>query len=167
MTVPSTYGELVPTGGGDSIPLFKRKLLIGRRSNCDIMLNFPNVSSNHCELELINGYWHIADLGSANGIKVNNERCDTRWLMPGDTITIAKHHYEVSYTARGTAPVNEDEDPFAKSLMEKAGLTRSEQRPTPRKPAVTPTAPKAPTRQSPTSKPNDEEDEALKWLEES
>lgn len=163
MTVPSTYGELVPTGGGDSIPLFKRKLVIGRRSNCDIMLSFPNVSSTHCELELINGYWHIADLGSANGIKVNYERCDTKWLMPGDIITIAKHHYEVSYTARGTAPVNEAEDPFAKSLMEKAGLTRSEQRPSPRKPAPPEAPPKPPLK----DQPDEDEDEALKWLGES
>ena len=167
MTVPSTYGELVPTGGGDSIPLFKRKLLIGRRSNCDIMLSFPNVSSNHCELELINGYWHIADLGSANGIKVNYERCDTKWLMPGDVVTIAKHHYEVCYTARGTAPVNEEADPFAKSLMEKAGLTRSE-RPSPRKSAP-PAVPPAPAKPAAKSDPDDpdDDDEALKWLEES
>lgn len=164
MTVPSTYGELVPTGGGDSIPLFKRKLLIGRRSNCDIMLSFPNVSSNHCELELLNGYWHIADLGSANGIKVNHERCDTKWLMPGDTITIAKHHYEICYTARGTPPVNEDADPFAKSLMEKAGLTRSELRPSSRKPTP-PAVPQAPAK--PSNEPESEDDEALKWLGES
>ncbi len=57
-------GQLVPCGGGDSIPLLKSELLVGRRSRCDIVLQFPNVSSHHCTLELQNGYWFIRDLGS-------------------------------------------------------------------------------------------------------
>ncbi|MBL8849970.1 MAG: FHA domain-containing protein, partial [Planctomycetaceae bacterium] len=51
-------GELVPCGGGDPIPLLKQKLLVGRRSNCDIQLEFHNVSGQHCQLELLNGYWY-------------------------------------------------------------------------------------------------------------
>ena len=68
-------GELVPCGGGDSIPLLKAKLLVGRRSQCDIVLEFPNVSSQHCEFRFDQGYWQIRDLGSRNGIKVNGTRC--------------------------------------------------------------------------------------------
>ncbi|MGH7128232.1 MAG: FHA domain-containing protein, partial [Planctomycetaceae bacterium] len=68
------YGELIPCGGGDAIPLLKTELLIGRRSRCDVTLVFPNVSSHHCRLDLINGYWHVRDLNSRNGIKVNGER---------------------------------------------------------------------------------------------
>ena len=163
MTAPSTYGELVPCGGGDSIPLFKRKLLIGRRSNCDVILSFPNVSSQHCELELINGYWHIKDLNSSNGIKVNDIRCEAKWLHPGDIVTIAKHRYEIIFTALGDAPVEEDEDPFARSLMEKAGIERRP-RPTPTQKPTTPApAPKRPTKPPVT---NPDEDEALRWLAE-
>ncbi|MCA9061067.1 MAG: FHA domain-containing protein, partial [Planctomycetaceae bacterium] len=83
-------GELNPIGGGDPIPLLSPRLLVGRRSSCDICLPFPNVSSHHCELELKEGYWHIRDLGSSNGIKVNGERCTTRCLYPGDEVQIAK-----------------------------------------------------------------------------
>ena len=64
-------GQLIPCGGGDAIPLTGPKLLVGRRSSCDIKLDFQNVSSHHCEFELKEGYWHIRDLGSSNGIKVN------------------------------------------------------------------------------------------------
>jgi pSer/pThr/pTyr-binding forkhead associated (FHA) protein len=117
------YGELTPSGGGDPIPLLKRKLLIGRRPSCDITLRFPNVSSHHCELELINGYWFVRDLGSANGIKVNDSRCDQKWVFPGDTLTVAKHRFEMSYHGLGDRPEDEEENPFARSLMEKAGLT--------------------------------------------
>ena len=117
-------GELNPCGGGDAIPLVQSKILVGRRNSCDISLRFPNVSSHHCELELINGYWFVRDMGSRNGIKVNGERCDSKWLMPGDVLSVAKHQYEVDYAPRGDAPPPEDADPFAKSLLEKAGLTR-------------------------------------------
>ena len=117
-------GELNPCGGGDPIPLLKRKLLVGRRSSCDISLCFPNVSSHHCELELVNGYWLVRDLGSRNGIHVNGMPCESKWLMPGDVLSVAEHRYEVAYAPQGEAPPPEDEDPFALSLLEKAGLTR-------------------------------------------
>lgn len=126
------HGELVPTGGGDSIPLLKAKLLVGRRSSCDISLRFPNVSSHHCELELVNGYWHVRDLNSRNGIKVNGIRCDAKWLMPGDVVSVAKHQFQVNYTPHGDAPAPEEEDPFAIGLLEKAGLSRRDADRTPK-----------------------------------
>lgn len=115
-------GELIPCGGGDPIPLLKTKLLIGRRSRCDITLRFPNVSSHHCELSLSDGYWSVRDLGSRNGVKVNGVRCQSKWLMPGDVVSVAKHRYELLYTPTGDGPPPEEEDPLAISLLEKAGL---------------------------------------------
>jgi adenylate cyclase len=117
-------GELVPTGGGDPIPLLKSKLLIGRRDECDITLRFPNVSSNHCEFELVDGYWMVRDLNSSNGIKVNGVRCPQNWLLPGDEISIAKHKFEIKYAAVGPAPQPMNEFDPSVSLMEKAGLSR-------------------------------------------
>ncbi|WP_437202321.1 FHA domain-containing protein [Planctomicrobium sp. SH664] len=126
-------GELIPTGGGDAIPLHRPKLVIGRRESCDIVFQFPNISSQHCELELVNGYWQVRDLGSRNGIKVNGERVDTKFLHPGDELSIAKNHFEIRYQPLGNAPPPEDDDPFAMSLMEKAGLEQK-RRPEPRMP---------------------------------
>ena len=68
------YGELIPVGGGDTIPLLKKSLLVGRRESCDIVLRFPNVSAHHCQLTLMGGYWYVRDLQSRNGVKVNNNR---------------------------------------------------------------------------------------------
>jgi len=42
------YGELIPQGGGDPIPLLKPLLTVGRRESADIVLRFPNVSGTHC-----------------------------------------------------------------------------------------------------------------------
>ena len=122
-------GELNPCGGGDAIPLLSEVLLIGRRSKCDITLQFPNISSHHCQLEFINGYWRVRDMNSRNGIKVNGDRCDMKWLLPGDRLSIAKHDYEINYTPQSDEPPPEEENPFEMSLMEKAGLVKREKRP--------------------------------------
>lgn len=116
------FGVLNPVGGGDPIPLKKQKLLVGRRPTCDICLPFPNISSQHCELEMRNGYWHVQDLGSSNGLKVNGMRTESKFLLPGDQLTVAKHCFELQYEALSDAPPPEEENPFSLSLMEKAGL---------------------------------------------
>src|SRR5437763_1182247 len=90
-------GELIPQGGGDPIPLSREVLVVGRRESCDIRLDFANVSGRHCELSFRDGYWFIRDLGSTNGIKVNNQRVTQRPLRPGDEIAIAKRRYTIRY----------------------------------------------------------------------
>lgn len=120
-------GELVPAGGGDSIPLIREVLTIGRRESCDIPLRLPNVSGKHCELIFHEGFWWIRDLNSTNGIKVNGMRVPKKLLQPGDTITIARRHFTIDYNPptnkRAMEEMMED-DPMAQSLLEKAGLVR-------------------------------------------
>ena len=122
------YGELLPLGGGDPIPLLKPALLIGRRESADIVLRFPNVSGHHCELSLDGGYWTIKDLRSSNGIKVNGSRVTEQKLRPGDKLSIAKHDFEIVFDPirlGGTAPVvekSQQESLFSRSLLDAAGL---------------------------------------------
>lgn len=124
------YGELIPVGGGDPIPLLKKNLLVGRRESCDIVLRFSNVSAHHCQLFCNGGYWYVKDLKSRNGVKVNGNRvADTDKLLdPGDEIAIAKHRYEVRYSphdlgAVGPPPVDDQlVDVMKQSLLERAGL---------------------------------------------
>jgi adenylate cyclase len=124
------HGELVPVGGGDTIPLIRDKLTIGRRESCDIRLPFPNVSGLHAELSFRSGYWHIRDKGSTNGIKVNGVRVQEKYLHPGDEITIAKKRYTISYELqagrKALEEMEDDEDVLSVPLLEKAGLVRPE-----------------------------------------
>ncbi|MCS6864305.1 MAG: FHA domain-containing protein [Gemmataceae bacterium] len=126
-------GELVPVGGGDAIPLVSEVMTIGRRESCDICLKFQNISGTHCELSLRNGVWHIRDLNSTNGIKVNGERTLRRPLRPGDEIDIAKHkyiiHYQISPGTKLDEVFEEEENPFGQSLLEKAGLEKPKRPP--------------------------------------
>src|SRR6188472_67303 len=155
-------GQLVPRGGGDPIPLPKANLVIGRRDGCDIVLEYPNISSHHCQLELQNGYWHVRDLRSRNGIKVNGERVDAKFLLPGDVLAIAKHHFSIEYQPQADAPPPVDESPFAMSLLEKAGL--EERREQKRRMHLPPAAKRQPG-SAPAARPfSPDEDAAAAWL---
>ena len=124
------YGELLPMGGGDPIPLLKKALRIGRRESCDIVLRFANVSAHHCQLTLTGGYWYVKDLESKNGVKVNGVRVDEKRVDPGDVLSVAKHKYQLRYSpadlgAVGPPPSEEKiEDIMSKPLLERAGLER-------------------------------------------
>jgi len=127
------YGELVPVGGGDPIPLMKKRLRVGRREGCDIVLNFGNVSGHHCLLEIEEGFWFVRDLRSRNGVKIDGKKIMPglrRRLDPGTKLSIAKHQFTVEYDpsklgAYGTPPQDEIlDDFFQKSLLDRAGLKR-------------------------------------------
>jgi adenylate cyclase len=143
------FGELVPFGGGDPIPLMKSELLVGRRESCDIVLRFSNVSAHHCELMVEQGYWFVKDLNSRNGTKVNGLRVTAKKRIdPGDRLSVAKHHYELRYSpaelgAEGPPP---DEtalgEILGQSLMKSAGLDRRKQQEQDRR-VGRPTAPPA------------------------
>lgn len=127
------YGELIPVGGGDQIPLMKKVLLIGRRESCDIVLRFANVSAHHCTLSLDGGYWYVEDMNSRNGTKVNGSRIQgKKRLDPNDSLAVAKHQYTITYSptdlgAIGPPPPDEAVDRaaiFGMSLLERAGIIR-------------------------------------------
>ena len=91
------FGELQPIGGGDSIPLLKKTLVVGRRESADVVLRFPTISGSHCELVVEEGIWVVRDLNSSNGTKVNGVRVNEQHVKPGDTLSFAKYTFEVFY----------------------------------------------------------------------
>ena len=102
---------------------------IGRRGSCDICLNFPNISSYHCELAFSNGLWQLTDLNSANGTKVNGERIKKKTLRPGDRLGIGKRRYTIEYNLPDNIDLDSldevEEDVMSKPLLERAGLVRT------------------------------------------
>lgn len=127
----ANFGFLIPSGGGEDLPLKKEEVLIGRRDSCDIVLRFPNVSGQHCKLLLEQGYWIVEDLNSQNGTKVNGVRVTRKRLDPGMMLTVAKNEYQIQYDpvangAVGPPPGDDDQVNFSlkASLMELAGLDR-------------------------------------------
>jgi FhaA, N-terminal domain/FHA domain len=62
---------------------------LGRSKDADCVLRDPNVSRHHAELRRSpGGEWTIADLGSTNGVKVNDRRVGSARLNAGDRVTL-------------------------------------------------------------------------------
>lgn len=126
----ANFGQMVPVGGGDPVPLLKKELVIGRAESCDVVLRFANVSSRHCLLTLKNGYWVVTDLDSRNGTKVNGARVLRKRVDPGELLSIAKHEYTVEYSptdngAVGPPPEEDQVDTIMNaSLMQRANMQK-------------------------------------------
>lgn len=54
--------------------LEKDQFTLGRSSKCDIVLNEEGFSRQHCLIEVIDGDVFVTDLGSANGVLINEEK---------------------------------------------------------------------------------------------
>lgn len=63
-------------------------MMIGRRSDCDIVLTDDSVSRHHARLELHRGSYTIYDLDSTNGVQVNGVKITSRVLEPEDIVSI-------------------------------------------------------------------------------
>jgi hypothetical protein len=63
--------------------------VLGRSRECDCVLDDRNVSRRHAELrQNRNGDWSISDLGSTNGVKINDRRVESARLSPGDEVVL-------------------------------------------------------------------------------
>ncbi|MCL2304137.1 MAG: FHA domain-containing protein [Planctomycetaceae bacterium] len=128
------FGTLVPTGGGDDIPLKKKELIVGRNEECDIVLRFSNVSNKHCKFVLSNGYWYVVDMNSSNGVKVNGIRVTDRRIDPGMKVVIANHAFHLDYNPTDNGAVGApppdllDADVFSRSLLDRIGLNKTPER---------------------------------------
>ena len=61
---------------------------VGRHSDADLRLAFPDISRRHCQFVFENGLWRVYDMHSLNGIYVNNQRVNESTLFSGDHVRI-------------------------------------------------------------------------------
>ena len=68
--------------------LAEQATVIGRSSECDIVVDDPNVSRRHAEVRRVGRGFSLVDLGSTNGTEVNGQRVTETSLMNGDVIGV-------------------------------------------------------------------------------
>jgi serine/threonine-protein kinase len=86
LTMPAT---------GKQIRLKNAVTLVGRSSECDLVLKSAAVSKRHCQIFAEDKQIWIEDLQSANGTMVNGKRIERCQLQDGDRVEIAGHLFKV------------------------------------------------------------------------
>lgn len=74
---------------GDAIKLRRDSTIVGREKG-DVLITDTEVSSTHCQIQNINGAYHLFDMNSTNGTFLNKTRVVKVKLADGDIITIGK-----------------------------------------------------------------------------
>ena len=80
---------------GELLSLAGERLTFGRRPDNDVVINDPNVSGVHAEIVFEGGAPIIRDLGSMNGLFLDNRRIEEVLLSDGDTITLGQCDLEI------------------------------------------------------------------------
>jgi hypothetical protein len=78
---------LVALMQGDPLVFFlhpRQRCILGRIPACDIVLSDMSVSRKHAEIFPTSDGFHIRDLGSSNGVTVNQARLDNPYRLSGN-----------------------------------------------------------------------------------
>jgi len=84
-------------------------MLLGRSSECDLVVDDVSISRRHAELRLVNRGLEIADLGSRNGTFVGDSRIETSLVNPNQIVRFAEVAFVV--TLREASLEGETDDP--------------------------------------------------------
>src|SRR5439155_6735553 len=80
-------------------------VLIGRTSDCDVVLYDPGVSRKHARIFSESDGYFVEDMGSSNGTKVNGAIIKKKLLADGDAISLGPVVFNfagLSFTEEGT-----------------------------------------------------------------
>jgi hypothetical protein len=74
------------TMDGKTFVLDQPRAVVGRSRRSDFVVEDPNISRRHFELQRRGDDWYVVDLESTNGIAVNGRKVSSAQLQPGDEI---------------------------------------------------------------------------------
>ncbi len=83
--------------------LAKRRIMIGRRHDCDIRINSRSASRHHAQIFTVLDQDFILDLDSKNGTFVNSRRIKKHTLEDGDVVSIGGFDLAFSRTMESTS----------------------------------------------------------------
>jgi len=122
MSKPQLYW-LGPDGQENSFSLVAPEILIGRKSDADVVLNNQHVSRHHAKLLKTADGYALQDLGSTHGTFVNESRVENKVLKHGDKISLGKdridlHYFTSESKPAKTVPKADTTQIFERSLMD-------------------------------------------------
>ena len=96
--------EYLILDGSRHIPLDRSVINLGRQRDNQIVLDDPDISRRHAQLQLRNDRWVIYDLDSSSGTQVNGHNITECILIPGDVIALAGA--QLIFASEDSAPQN-------------------------------------------------------------
>jgi len=74
--------------GENHIQLEKESYIFGRNASCDVVIHSDTVSRRHAKLQRKNNRYYLIDLGSRNGVYVNDDKIIERALVNNDRVKL-------------------------------------------------------------------------------
>ncbi len=99
--------SVVCVGGGFEgiqTELDKRRVVVGRGADVDLVVSHPLLSRQHAVLEFAAGGYRVRDLGSLNGIAVDGRRVEAADLEPGDRFQLGEVEFQYLLEVREAEP---------------------------------------------------------------
>ncbi len=93
----AAVGWIVGMTGSTADKTFKLKSgrnVVGTAEDCDIKLSEPGVSGHHCEIRTEGGIYKLLDLGSTNGVIVNDKKVREHELVDNDVFRVGKAEFK-------------------------------------------------------------------------
>ncbi len=98
-----------------AIELVSDAKTVGRQDANDIVIRATGISKTHAKFSFEGGAWQIEDMGSTNGVFINDARTQKGAMSAGDTVKVAKIPYQFVLVK-----------PEVKGLVDKDGTVHEE-----------------------------------------
>jgi pSer/pThr/pTyr-binding forkhead associated (FHA) protein len=88
-----TYYRLVTLTGatkGEAFVLLGNRIVIGRGEKADVRINDAKASREHCEITKVGDSWVATDLGSQNGVLINDKKITQQAMNEGDKLIVGQ-----------------------------------------------------------------------------
>jgi hypothetical protein len=92
---------VIRSGGGrsgETFPLGRDRMTVGRRPDSDVFLDDVTVSRDHAVIVRRGSDYYLDDCGSLNGTYVNRRRIESHRLGDGDELQVGK--YKLAFLGR-------------------------------------------------------------------
>ncbi len=105
---------------GESYVLLGNRVVIGRSEKSDIRINDAKASREHAEITRVGNRWIATDLGSQNGIIINDKKMTQHQLVEGDKLIIGQSVFKFAkgeVASKINTTENEPSGPLNKGLI--------------------------------------------------
>lgn len=96
---------LAPAGVPAPVSLDKVPMVMGRSEAADVALPFSSISREHARIFLEDGKLFIEDMGSSNGITINDKKMPKGELAPGDMVKLGVVEFRVARRGDSTVVI--------------------------------------------------------------